>query len=117
MKRYGEPTEGVRRTGRFALELWQADVLVERVRFDFPLLAAETPNAGPLKPLRPEPLFAPGAEVSTKVSVPAVVNTTHAVIVDRTTHEATTLPWPPTAAVKGSENDSPSKGAEANPAQ
>jgi hypothetical protein len=35
-----KPVATSRAFGRFAIELWDGDVLVERVRFDFPLLGA-----------------------------------------------------------------------------
>ena len=44
------PRETPRVMGRFALELWEKDRLLERARFDFPLLAM-TPDAKPLTKL------------------------------------------------------------------
>ncbi len=39
--RFPKPVVTARKMGRFAIELWIGHELVERVRFDFPLVAAE----------------------------------------------------------------------------
>jgi hypothetical protein len=93
-----EPREGDRRTGRFALELWSNATLLDRLRFDFPLLAAETSAPGSQRPIRRDASFAPGAEVSTTLQVPNVPQINRAQIVDRTTGQVTELSWPPTIA-------------------
>jgi hypothetical protein len=41
------PTASARRMGRFAFELWLGGELVERIRFDFPLLAAARESTPP----------------------------------------------------------------------
>lgn len=90
-----EPREGDRRTGRFALELWNNQTLLDRLRFDFPLLAAETAPPSEQRPLRREARFAPGAEVSTTLQVPTVPEINRAQIIDRTTGQITEIAWPP----------------------
>jgi hypothetical protein len=90
-----EPREGDRRAGRFALELWSNQTLLDRLRFDFPLLAAETTPPSQQRPLRREASFAPGAEVSTTLQVPTVPEINRAQIVDRTTGQITEIAWPP----------------------
>ena len=42
-QKFREPVVTARKMGRFAVELWVGTELVDRVRFDFPLLAAEDP--------------------------------------------------------------------------
>ena len=86
-----------RRIGRFAFELWLGAALIERIRFDFPLLAAEVPRQGERDPLREEPSFAPGARVSVRLQVPASARATRAQILDRATGQATAVEWPPRA--------------------
>jgi hypothetical protein len=89
------PSPTARRMGRFAFELWLGRELIERLRFDFPLLAAETPRTGPRKPLREEPSFAPGARVSVSLRMPASDRATSARILDRATGESVAVAWPP----------------------
>jgi hypothetical protein len=91
------PSASARRMGRFAFELWLGAELIERIRFDFPLLAGEEPRRGPRRPLREEPRFAPGAHVSVRLQVPASPRATRAQLLDRATGETTAVPWPPRA--------------------
>ena len=90
-----KPVPTVRRMGRFALELRVGPVLVERVRFDFPLLAADSPPEGPKRPLHAEPRFSPGAETSVRVLLPREDRSTSAAVIDRLTGDVVKLPWPP----------------------
>lgn len=90
-----KPEATGRRMGRFAFELWLGHELVERLRFDFPLLATETPRSGPRKPLREVPSFAPGARVSVALRMPASERATSARILDRATGDIVKVPWPP----------------------
>ena len=90
-----KPAATDRRMGRFAFELWLGHELVERLRFDFPLLATETPRSGPRKPLREVPSFAPGARVSVALRMPASERATRARILDRATGDIVEVPWPP----------------------
>ena len=89
------PEPSARRIGRFAFELWIGAALVERVRFDFPLLAAEVPRTGTRRSFREDPSFAPGARVSVKLQVPASSRATRAQILDRATGQVTPVDWPP----------------------
>jgi hypothetical protein len=86
-----------RRMGRFAVELWVGRELVERVRFDFPLLGADWPPGSDRRALRGSPRFSPGADTVTTVRVPASERATSAHVVDRLTGETTSLAWPPVA--------------------
>lgn len=90
-----KPQATGRRLGRFAFELWLGHELVERLRFDFPLLATETPRSGPRKPLREVPSFAPGARVSVTLRMPASERAVTARILDRATGDIVEVPWPP----------------------
>jgi hypothetical protein len=89
------PEPSARRMGRFAFELWIGAALIERIRFDFPLLAAEVPRSGTRRPLHEDPSFAPGARVSIRLQVPASSRATRAQILDRATGQATPVDWPP----------------------
>jgi len=89
------PQPTPRRIGRFAFELWVGRELIDRVRFDFPLLASEEPPTGPRRPLRETPRFAPGAHVSVTLGVPASERASAARILDRATGESIAVTWPP----------------------
>jgi hypothetical protein len=89
-----QPTPRV--MGRFALELFEGEgalgrpgTLVERVRFDFPMLGAPEPDAGP------------GAisfqrQLRTRIGVvfPSTKRGTRLELVDRATGRRWSLPWP-----------------------
>jgi hypothetical protein len=100
------PVLSPRRVGRFAFELWIGKELVERVRFDFPLLAADLPPEGKKRPLRDPPRFSPGADTVARVMVPASDRATSALLVDRLTGKRTPLAWPPS-------QEQPSQSAKA----
>lgn len=92
------PVVTVRKMGRFALELWVGSELVERVRFDFPLLAAQgVERKDTSRPMRDPPRFQVDSVVT--VRVPASIRATRAVIVDRATGQKTPVPWPPEAPI------------------
>lgn len=95
-RRFSKPIPTQRRMGRWAIELWIGHELVDRVRFDFPLLGDEEPR-GKRRPLKDPPSFAEGATVARTVLVPASPRATRAELVDRATGERLTLPWPPDA--------------------
>jgi hypothetical protein len=91
--------------GRFALELYEGPTLIERVRFDFPLLGAgETPDAGMKTPPRFE------TKLKTRIGVffPSTKRGTRLELWDRLRGVRWQLPWPP------SENVSDA-GREASP--
>ncbi|MGH7434456.1 MAG: hypothetical protein ACRENE_02195 [Polyangiaceae bacterium] len=92
-----EPQPTPRVMGRFALELFEGDgslcTLVERVRFDFPMLGPPEGDAGP-----------PGTGVislqrnlRTRIGVlfPSTKRGTRLELVDRATGRRWSLPWPP----------------------
>lgn len=92
--KFRSPVVTARRMGRFAVELWIGSELVERVRFDFPLLAAEEPRPKRRRPLHDPPSLAGGVLEAT-VLVPAASRARRAVLVDRATNRETELDWPP----------------------
>jgi hypothetical protein len=85
------PRETPRVMGRFALELFAGPALIERVRFDFPLLGPPDPpdagrNAAPSL----------GAKLRTRIGVvfPATKLGTRLELWDRATGRRWSLPWP-----------------------
>jgi hypothetical protein len=94
----GTPTETSRAMGRFAVELFEGPTLIERVRFDFPLLGAGAPvDAGYATP----PSFE--AKLTSRIGVlfPAVNRGTRLELWDRATDRRWALPWPPEATTAG----------------
>ena len=116
-RRFAQPVVTARRMGRFAIELWIGHELIERVRFDFPMLGAEEPASGPRRPLHEPPTFAPGAVVTQRVLVPASPRATRAVLLDRASGRTQVLPWPPDAPLQPPEPPSTDAGPSAEPAQ
>jgi hypothetical protein len=81
-----------RMMGRFALELYEGPTLIERTRFDFPMLGAVEPaDAGWKTPSR----F--GARLKTRIGVifPATKRGTRLELWDRALDRRWPLPWPP----------------------
>lgn len=89
------PVATDRRMGRFAIELWLGRELVDRVRFDFPMLAADEPEPPGKRPLHAPVQFGPGAQSARRVLVPASDRATSARLLDRSTGKVTELAWPP----------------------
>jgi hypothetical protein len=115
---YPQPVVTARRMGRFAIELWIGRELVDRVRFDFPLLAADEPAAeGRREKLHAAPNLGDGASASRVVLVPAAERARRAVLIDRATGAATELPWPPDRAPAASAATAEPARPEAPPAR
>ena len=93
---FERPRTTARRMGRFAIELWIGLELVDRVRFDFPLLGAEESKDGGLER---------GLVTSQKVLVPATDRPTRALLVDRATGEEIELLWPPVESTDAPADD------------
>ncbi len=93
--RFARPVVTSRNMGRYAIELWIGHELVDRVRFDFPLVAAEAPQHGPRRPINEPPTLAAGAVATRQVLVPASTRATRAVLVNRASGGRQPLPWPP----------------------
>jgi hypothetical protein len=88
----GAPHSTPRVMGRFALELFEGPTLIERVRFDFPMLGPpETPDAG----MRAAPRFEPKLKTRIGVLFPATKRGTKLELWDRAKDVRVALPWPP----------------------
>jgi len=83
----GVPQETPRVMGRFAVELFEGPTLIERVRFDFPMLGADEP--------RDAPSFQKNLTSRIGVMFPAVKRGTRLELWDRATDRRWPLPWPP----------------------
>lgn len=88
-----KPVETARRMGRFAIELHVGKELVDRVRFDFPLLGADE-FAGRKRPHDAPPSFERKLTTRTTVRIPHSERATKARLVDRATGRIVELPWP-----------------------
>lgn len=90
----GRPHPTPRVMGRFALELYEGPTLIERVRFDFPMLGgeAEAEDGG----WRAPPRFEPKLKTRIGVLFPRTSRGTRLELWDRARDERWTLPWPPT---------------------
>lgn len=86
----GSPMTTPRAFGRFALELYDGPALVERVRFDFPLLGAGVGMGG-------DGGTDFGAKLSTRIGVffPKTTKGTRLELVDRARDRRFPLAWPP----------------------
>jgi hypothetical protein len=88
-----KPTGTPRAMGRFALELFIGKELIDRVRFDFPLLGADDFADAPRRWDSPVS-FEVGLSTRTAVVLPHSERATRAVLVDRATGNVWALPWP-----------------------
>ena len=75
--------------GRFAAELWIGCELIDRVRFDFPLLAAE-----PAKTKPHDPNFEAAGRFDTVIMIPDSDRATRLELIDRATDARKILDWP-----------------------
>jgi hypothetical protein len=85
-----------RAMGRFALELFEGPALIERVRFDFPLLGPPEPVDGGWNA---RPSFSSKLRTRVGVVFPATARGTRLELWDRATNRRWGLPWPPTPGV------------------
>jgi hypothetical protein len=95
-----KPASTPRAMGRFALELYVGKELIDRARFDFPLLGAdELEGAGKWdSPVS----FERNLSTRAAVILPHSERATRAILVDRATGSVWALPWPfPSAADAG----------------
>jgi len=84
------PRETPRVMGRFALELFEGAALIERARFDFPLLGSFVPtDGGHASP------FSQNLRTRIGVVFPAAARGTRLELWDRATNRRWSLPWPP----------------------
>jgi hypothetical protein len=82
-----DPRATPRVMGRFALELFEGPALIERVRFDFPLLGPPEPDGG----------VSLTRKLRTRIGVvfPATKRGTRLELLDRATDKRWSMPWPP----------------------
>ncbi len=102
----GSPMTTPRAFGRFALELYDGPALVERVRFDFPLLGAGVGTG-------PDGGTDFGAKLTTRIGVffPKTNKGTRLELVDRAREKRFPLAWPP---VVGEATSPPARDAGAD---
>jgi hypothetical protein len=86
------PRATPRAMGRFALELFEGHALLERVRFDFPLLGALDPGDGGWTST---PSFTRKLRTRIGVVFPATGRGTRLELVDRAANRRWSVPWPP----------------------
>jgi hypothetical protein len=86
------PQATPRAMGRFALELYEGPALIERVRFDFPLLGAAEPDGATS--------FSTKLRTRIGVVFPESSRGTRLELWDRATGRRWSLPWPPDAPVE-----------------
>lgn len=94
------PTPTPRMMGRFMIDLYIGRELLDRVRFDFPLLGADE-FAGRARPREAPPAFEPKLTTSAAVMLPHSERATRALLIDRATGRAIELPWPLDSAADG----------------
>ncbi len=102
-----KPVSTARRMGRFALELWIGHELIDRTRFDFPLIAAEETPGRTRRPLHDAPSLGPNAIARINVLVPNSPRATRLLLVDRATGKAQELTWPPDREPSAAPTDAP----------
>jgi hypothetical protein len=90
----GRPTPTARMMGRFAIELYVGRELMDRVRFNFPLLGAGDTNDDNSRWDAP-PSFERALTTSAAVMIPHSERATRATIVDRATGRQWPIRWPP----------------------
>jgi hypothetical protein len=99
-----KPRDSARVVGRHAVELWIGCELIDRVRFSFPLQAAEGPtNVSQRRPLHEQPSLTAHAHLSAVVLVPFSDRATRAELVDRGNGSRVSLAWPPNLTAAGTE--------------
>jgi hypothetical protein len=79
--------------GRFAVELYVGPQLLDRVRFDFPLLGGDELAGGASRWDSP-PSFERKLSTRAAVMIPHSERPTRALLVDRSTGNVWSLPWP-----------------------
>src|SRR6266542_347578 len=88
-----KPLPTPRQMGRFAIELYIGKELIDRVRFDFPLLGADELAGGSRRWDSP-PSFERNLSTRAAVMIPHSERATRVVLVDRATGRLWFLPWP-----------------------
>lgn len=89
------PSAIPRHMGRFVLELYIGGELLERTRFDFPLLGAG--EYVQKRQWNSPPSFERFARSTLRVAVPNSSRATRLILLDRASGQAWNVPWPPPA--------------------
>jgi hypothetical protein len=90
---YDKPAETPRVVGRFALELYVGRELLDRVRFNVPLMGAEGSEGN--RNHLPKPRFEQNVTTRTTVRMADNPRAAYLLLVDRETGETQKLSWPP----------------------
>lgn len=106
----GEPRTTPRVFGRFALELFEGPTLIERVRFDFPLLGAGADQEDAGRGFRAPPRLTAKLRSRIGVYFPATKRGTRLELWDRATDVRYPLPWPPRAGTFGPPSAASAEG-------
>lgn len=93
-REFDAPRTTPRQMGRFAVELWIGNELIDRVRFDIPLVAPPAEKQG-TRPLHAPVALDRGVRTRQTVLVPDSPRATRALLIDRASGSETSLPWPP----------------------
>jgi hypothetical protein len=100
--RFSRPRVSARNMGRYAIELWIGRELIDRIRFDFPMLAGEPAEVQDTSNRAQSPQLLESAVVSQTVLVPASPRARRARLIDRASGQTTELAWPPEGPSAGS---------------
>lgn len=103
-RRFPQPIVTARTLGRYAIELWIGQELIERVRFDLPLLGAPQPTSARSTAGAAPPSLEAGIHSRGRVLVPAAERARRAVLIDQSTSETLPLAWPPELATAPRQN-------------
>ncbi len=90
-----KPAESARVIGRFALELYVGKELLDRVRFNVPLMGDEPPQGN--RNNLPRPRFDKNVTTHLTVRIADNPRAAYALVVDRDTGDTQKLEWPPAA--------------------
>jgi hypothetical protein len=93
--RYEKPAETPRVVGRFALELYIGHELLDRVRFNAPLMGAEESQGN--RNNLPRPRFDQGVTAHIAARLADNPRAAYLLLVDRETGDTQKFAWPPTA--------------------
>ncbi len=116
-----QPRTTPRNVGRFAAELLSGPTIIERLRFDFPLVGADE-SLGVRRNYNSPPRFETHTVVVQQILMPDTPRASRARLVDRATGREMLIQWPPVAEVDAGIGDGglvplvPDAGADARAA-
>lgn len=109
-REFGAPVTTPRHMGRFAVELWIGNELIDRVRFDFPLVEHPKPKSE-TRPLHAPVTLEDSMLTRQTVLVPNSPRATRALLIDRASGDTTPLPWPPDRPIGPGEDETTAKSS------